>query len=315
MSRHRRVIVRTALLMTALVASLLAGPAGAVPASAAAAANGPWIVDITASVHEIDRRQPVPPRLLLNHATNASASPDGRYVAFTPGSLVPPYTTPNLWVYDRRDATVRQVTSYAGSPAFVAWPTWSPDSRRIALTLNGDLYLVDVATGAMTLRLDTGREIHKPAWSPDGRSIAFTMQDELGALAIHLVRVGSGRVQRVLGVAAPGELLHDPIWTPDSKRILFVSSRWTSEPGLRDLGEVEPDGSDLRRLTTTSRFFLSPVFSPDGAKLAVLSIPEENTEPDGANILVFPADFSRSWWIPGDEYDDSVRLSWAPPAA
>jgi hypothetical protein len=46
-----------------------------------------------------------------------------------------------------------------------------------------------------------------------------------------------------------------------------------------------------------------------------LAIPPENTVPDGGNILVFPADFSRSWWIPGDEYDDSNRVTWAPPVA
>ncbi|WP_223201035.1 hypothetical protein [Micromonospora sp. M42] len=71
------------------------------------------------------------------------------------------------------------------------------------------------------------------------------------------------------------------------------------------------NGTGLKKLTDEPRFYLSPVFSPDGRYCAALSIPPENEYPDGGNIIVSTSGFGEQWWIPGDEYDDSTRLDWA----
>jgi Tol biopolymer transport system component len=310
----RRITRAAGLAVGVLVASLLA-PLG--PARAAVSQNGPWIVTAFTGVYQVNRQAPEPPVKLFDYGRDPVASPDGRYVAYVVNQYPFPYPYPNLHLYDRRTGGSRQLTANTDVREGFHWPTFSPDGRRVAVVYDDKLWLVDVDTGAMTLKLDAGTPISQPNWSPDGRSIAYTTSTG-GQSSISFVRVGSGRVQRVLTATRPGEWLSDPVWTPDSGRLLFVTARWAPPPTetiLLDIGEVEPDGSDLRRLTRTSNYYLSPTFSPDGAKVAALAIPPENTVPDGGNILVFPADFSRSWWIPGDEYDDSNRVTWAPPVA
>ena len=56
-------------------------------------------------------------------------------------------------------------------------PRWSPDGARILIsaTVNGqlDLYLVDVAGGALTRLTDDGEDEIAPAWSHDGAAVMF----------------------------------------------------------------------------------------------------------------------------------------------
>lgn len=68
----------------------------------------------------------------------------------------------------------------AGEPGLYRTLTISPDGKRIAVeraetgTQNRDIWLVDVASGAMTrLTSDPGFDAF-PIWSPDGRRIIFT---------------------------------------------------------------------------------------------------------------------------------------------
>ena len=92
------------------------------------------------------------------------------------------------------------------------------------------LWLVDVASGAVT-RLTNGRNHDEhPAWSPDGRSIAFTSDRHRDADLtlrndVYVVDVGSKRVRRL----TPGrgdQFWAAPAWSPDG--------RWIAVAGARD---------------------------------------------------------------------------------
>lgn len=297
---------RTAIVMAGLAGTAVVLPGGA--ARAASTVNGPWLVSNGWGLLQVNRDDPDPPVPVYHRGRNFTPSPDGRQLAFVDG---PDNTKPNLFLLDRVTGQVRQLTQQTTANRLY-WPSYSPDGARIAVSYDDDLYLVDAATGAMSLAF-ARRPVGTPAWSPDGARIAFFMPDSAGMGAIHVLKLATGRVRKVLAAVTADEQLSYPVWTPDSQQLLFVTRRWAardSEMIRNDLGVVNLDGTGLRRLTRRSNYFLSPVWSPDGRKLAVLGIPPENTEPDGGNILVFPADFSRSWWIPGDEYDDSERLSW-----
>jgi Tol biopolymer transport system component len=79
-----------------------------------------------------------------------------------------------IYVMDADGANTRRLTDH---PFDDYWPTWSPDSRRIAFTSNRggnqNIYVMD-ADGRNVRRLTSKPEPdYEPAWSPDGKEIAF----------------------------------------------------------------------------------------------------------------------------------------------
>jgi Tol biopolymer transport system component len=104
-------------------------------------------------------------------------------------------------------------------------PTWSPEGDRIAFVANEggflDLWVLTLATGALTpLTRDRFAELH-PSWSPDGRRIAITT-DRFGAgYSLALVSVPGGEVTRV--AAFPGATSISPQWAPGGEALYFVS--------------------------------------------------------------------------------------------
>ena len=80
-----------------------------------------------------------------------------------------------------------------GIDAWVEYPSFSPDGSRIAFMghqgSNYEIYLANIATGAVEQLTDSAGQDGWPAWSPDGSTIAFT----LGARRLPLRRA-RGRV-------------------------------------------------------------------------------------------------------------------------
>src|SRR5262249_21501167 len=81
-------------------------------------------------------------------------------------------------------------------------PAWSPDGKRLALTLSGkagnlDIYVLDLATQSLTRITDDPAIDTEPAWSADGASLYFT-SDRSGGPQIYRTDVAQHqRVQRI----------------------------------------------------------------------------------------------------------------------
>ncbi|WFE40522.1 hypothetical protein [Micromonospora sp. WMMD998] len=313
---NRRTLLRAATLTAAAATGLAGGLVAAASASAAtstAGVNGPWLVSVGWGVLQVDPGRTTP-RGLLDDGNHAKASPDGRYVAWVntawsgDGTLLP-----YVAVYDR--VTGQKRTLLADPPGVLyGAPTWSPDGTEIALVTGAQedtLIAVDVATGT-TRVLAQGHSMRDPDWSRDGSMIVMQWRSRSEGLQLRVLEVATGTVRRLYAPQA-GERINSPVFTPDSERVVFCTTRWYPERETlnQSLASVRLGGTGLKQLTDEPRFYLSPVFSPDGRYCAALSIPPENEYPDGGNIIVSTSGFGEPWWIPGDEYDDSSRLDWA----
>ena len=172
-----------------------------------------------------------------------SYSPDGRYLigaVYTP-TLRTEIVDEEIGTGDRR--------THASNPAADFLPSFSPDMGRIYFnsyrTGASDLYVLDVASGALTRLTDfAGYDAYaKP--SPDGTELAFHRDVGGGNYEIVVLDLASGR-ERVLA-SAPGEDAY-PAWSPDGHHILFSSDRGQAK-GRNNLHVMRADGGDIRRLT------------------------------------------------------------------
>ena len=150
----------------------------------------------------IDRRIKVEGVTALS---NPAWSPDGAWLAFSGmnGGIS------DLYLLDVKTNAVRQLTDdrYADLQ-----PAWSPDSRTIAFATDRGPYgtdfetlttaemrlgLIDVATGAITVRMPFDYAMHhNPQFSPDGRTLFF-ISDQDGFKDIYRLTLDTGATTRV----------------------------------------------------------------------------------------------------------------------
>lgn len=305
---NRRALLRAAALTGAAAATGVTGGIVGSPAAAAEIVNGPWIVT-GPGVLQINRGRTTP-QVLLPSGTDATVSPDGRYLAVV-GQKPAPTFDPTLDLHDRVTGQSRTlITDPFG--AHYGWPTWSPDGTEIAMVIRDTtLVAVNIVTGVRRILVE-GHRMLRPNWSRDGSMIVMEWISRSEGHQLRALELATGKVRRVYQ-PEPGETFGWPVFTPGSNRVVFSTNRWTRDVEIvgGSLGSVRVGGTGLKRLTEEPRVFLSPVFSPDGRYCAALSVPPTNEYPDGGNIIVFTSGFGEPWWIPGDEYDDSMRVDWA----
>jgi Tol biopolymer transport system component/imidazolonepropionase-like amidohydrolase len=97
----------------------------------------------------------------------ASASPDGRHIAFQAFG--------RIWLMDTPNGSPRRLTPETFAPHEFQ-PTWSPDGRSLAFTSwhdaeRGALWVADVANGAPRRLTPEPGEYANPSWSADGREL------------------------------------------------------------------------------------------------------------------------------------------------
>jgi len=216
-------------------------------------------------------------------------SPDGTRIAF--GRVG---SNHNIFVMDADGANLRQVT--IGTEEKMQ-PAWSPDGRSLAYVQysgvghSGELSLrkVSVDGGAATVLATCGMctylsgescECQWPTYSPDGSSIAYVswvprdVDPGIRVPSVFLMRAdGSGGTN----LLPRGMWGHLPRWALDGSGLLFSGH---SGSGLAyDVYRMDPDGSDLQRLTTSGSIGSSSL-SRDGTRLVI-----DRSVPGGGRVL------------------------------
>jgi TolB protein len=179
-------------------------------------------------------------------------SPDSRQLAYVSfeGSKS------SIFVQTLRTGNRFRVSS---EPGINGAPSFSPDGRKLVVTLGGvdgnlDVFVLDI-NSRRTTRLTTNRAIDtEGTWSPDGRYIYFT-SDRSGGPQIYRVSASGGTPERV---TYEGSYNARPRLSPDGKRLAMVHN----DRGNYRIAVMNLDRRDLLVLSG-GRQDESPSFAPN----------------------------------------------------
>ncbi|MGB5346386.1 MAG: Tol-Pal system beta propeller repeat protein TolB [Woeseia sp.] len=152
-------------------------------------------------------------------------------------------------------------------------PAWSPDSRRIAyVSFENNVSSIFVQTLRTGNRVRVSSRVGingSPAFSPDGRQLVLTLGGADGNLDIHVMDISSRDVTRL---TTNRSIDTEGSWSPDGKQIYFTSDR----SGGPQIYRVAASGGTPERVTFEGSYNARPRLSPDGKKLALVTLDRGN---------------------------------------
>ncbi|RKU11387.1 hypothetical protein C6502_08430 [Candidatus Poribacteria bacterium] len=168
-------------------------------------------------------------------------------------------------------------------------PTWSPKRSQIGYIDNIvitqppppnplQIYMINLAKESITALTSGGAEERIPLdWHPEGHKILFVMQSPVGRPGPDWsdIFVMDNNGEDIINLTQTPEEEGHASWSPDGEKIVFDRLVKKGE-AIGDFESaifvMEADGQNLQRLTFEPGLNLAPIWSPDGHKIAFLSL-------------------------------------------
>ncbi len=121
----------------------------------------------------------------------------------------------------------------------------SPDGRTLATDMQGSIWTMPAAGGAMTRVTDVFNDARQPMWSPDGRTIVFFAYRDGGYDIWAINPDGSNQRKLTWGTFDDRE----PIFSHDGTRIAFSSDRGNALGSDYNIWMLDLRTGELRQIT------------------------------------------------------------------
>jgi TolB protein len=168
------------------------------------------------------------------------------------------------------------------APSSTPWaPAWSPDGKSIAVSMQGSIWKIDLATSLATELTSNARYHSSPTWSPDGRWIVFTAENDGHDIQLEIVNTATGEAR---ALTADQHLYLDPVFSPDGTRLCYVSTRPDGRFNIfvRPIRDGQWAGEEIRltpdnRFPRTRLYFsawdinIEPAWTPDSKEIVFVS--------------------------------------------
>lgn len=215
--------------------------------------------------------------LLVDDAAGPRWSPDGAQIAYL--STDPFAGGSTLAVIDLDGGEPRELAENASTAA------WSPDGESLAFltapSLDSfdppatELQLVKADGSGLRTLADAAPFATPPTWSPDGSRLAFvSLPDGVSPSAFDIETIVAVHdldtdVTSVLA-QVDGAGLAEVFWSPDGERVAFTMMTSSLFGSTGALATVPATGGEVTNVSEgQGAYYTTPVWSPDGAWLAV----------------------------------------------